>query len=291
MSKSKLVVLVGLPGAGKTEYAKRLKSDGFIICSSDEMRERMYGDINDQEHNREVFDAVHKEIHYYLGTGYNVVFDACNINAKKRMNLLRYLSDIDCIKEAHIIAVPYEIALEQNKNRDRVIPEYIIRRAYKHWQTPALWEGFDKIELLAMIPGDEFDISKYEGYDQNNPHHNKPLMDHMEDVAQYVFQHISKEDPLLIAAALRHDSGKPFCEFKDKNGVSHFYGHEGVGAYDALLDWTYNDDEAIEISQLITYHMYPFSWHNDESNDKYKKLWGNSFYNRIMLLHKADVIA
>lgn len=281
-----LNVLIGLPGVGKTEYAKSFEKEGFVVCSSDDMRERLFGDINDQGHNNEVFKAVHEEIRYYLKAGYDVIFDACNINSKKRRRFLNSIKDIECTKEAHILVAPYEVILEQNKNRERVVPKKCIQRMYKAWETPALWEGFDDIKLICGIPGDQFDIEKYDGYDQNNPYHKLPLGEHMRSAAEYIGK--KTDDPVLVEAALRHDSGKPFCEFKDENGISHYYGHAGVGAYDVLTDWQYSDEDALKISQLISYHMYPLTWNDEKVKEKYRKIWGEDFFNEIMLLHKAD---
>lgn len=283
---SKLVMMVGLPGSGKSEYASHL-GYGYVICSSDEMRKKMFGDINDQEHNDEVFKALHEEIRNFLRNGYNVIYDACNINSKRRQHFINSLDGIDCTKEAHIIALPYDMVLEQNKNRDRVVPEYVIKRMYKSWQTPAKWEGFDEIKLIQMMPTGEYDVSIYDNYDQNNPYHTRTLGVHMKRVADYITE--KYHDYILYSAALRHDSGKPFCEFKDENGISHYYGHESVGAYDVLSEWEWDEDIALELSRLINYHMRPLSWKTEKAAEKYRKLWGEEFFNSIMRLHEADV--
>lgn len=292
MSNLNIVVLVGLPGSGKSEYAKELAEEGYVICSSDEVRSRVFGDPNDQEHNAETFQVLHKEIKEHLLNGKNVIYDACNINSKRRMDFLNTLNSIDCVKSAHILAPPIQVCINRNHNRERVVPDAVIERMYKHWQTPAKWEGFDDIELVALIPGVLFDIDRYDGYDQNNPHHRYDLGTHMRRAEEYVAEHSS--DMLLCAAALRHDSGKTYCEFKDESGISHYYGHESVGAYDVLSDWSYDDDECIELSRLINYHMYPMYWEQQgemigqKIAKKYRKLWGEEFYNKIMLLHEAD---
>ena len=81
---AKLVMLCGIPGSGKSEYADSLKKRGYVVCSSDEIRQRLCGDVNSQEHNVEVFKTLHAEIIDHLKNSENVVYDACNINAKRR---------------------------------------------------------------------------------------------------------------------------------------------------------------------------------------------------------------
>lgn len=49
-------MLVGLPASGKSTYAKKLsKKENAIILSSDELRKELFGNINNQNHNAEVF--------------------------------------------------------------------------------------------------------------------------------------------------------------------------------------------------------------------------------------------
>lgn len=284
---NKLVVEVGLPGSGKTEYAKSLAKRGFKVHSSDDMRVALTGDVNNQECNAEVFQKLHEEIRKDLKAGYNVVYDACNIHSKRRIAFLNSLYGIDCIKEAHVIATPYDIVLEQNRNRDKVVPQENVEHMYKTWQTPAEWEGFDKVVLLAQMPGAEYSVSDYDYYNQNNPHHQFTLGQHMRNVAEYV--QLKTDDPLMYEAAIRHDAGKPFCEFKDEDGISHYYGHENVAAYDVLTDWEYDDEDVLELSRLINYHMYPKNWVESKTRERYLRLWGTEFFNKIMLLHEADV--
>lgn len=281
----RFIMLAGIPASGKSVYAKSLE-DNYEIHSSDKLREELFGDINDQDHNAEVFQILHENIIDSLRKGKNVVYDVCNINSKRRISFLNQLRKIDCIKECHIVAVPYDMALYNNAHRSRSIPNEVITRMYKSWQTPGVWEGFDHIELIQNIPGAEFDISNYFNYNQNNPHHKYSLGEHMFRTAEYVKD--KTDDYLLYEAALRHDSGKPFCEFKDENGISHYYGHESVGAWDVLTDWSLDDEDCLFVSQLIAYHMRPMRWDNEVIKKKYEKLWGTDFYNRIMLLHEAD---
>ena len=280
------VMLAGIPGSGKSYFAEEMGKSGYVVCSSDEIRKRLYRDINDQEHNNEVFRVLHEEIINHLKNGENVIYDACNINSKRRRSFMKMISDIDCRKECFIITVPYDIAIERNANRKRTIPVEVIDRMYKNWQTPATWEGFDNVEVICDIPGHEYDVADYVNYDQNNPHHNYTLGIHMVKTAEYIKS--KTDDYVLYQAALRHDSGKPFCEFNDEDGVSHYYGHAGVGAWDTLSDYSLDNIDCLKVSQLISYHMMPLTWKDKKSAGKYKNIWGDEFFKQIVLLSKAD---
>lgn len=63
------------------------------------------------------------------------------------------------------------------------------------------------------------------GYNQNNPHHHLPLDLHMQETAANVMKSGKGFTENLLIAAEFHDIGKPVVEFKDKKGISRFFGH------------------------------------------------------------------
>ena len=73
-----MIILVGIPGSGKSRYAKLLsESDGLPIVSSDEIRKELFGDINavSHEQSKKAFEEVYRRIDAYKG---NCIFDATN---------------------------------------------------------------------------------------------------------------------------------------------------------------------------------------------------------------------
>lgn len=61
-------LVCGLSGSGKSYFAEKLKNnleaENFRVdlLSSDSIRQEVFGDINDQTHNIEVFQIIHKKI-------------------------------------------------------------------------------------------------------------------------------------------------------------------------------------------------------------------------------------
>lgn len=90
---SKLIVMVGLPGSGKSYKAKEL-SDLYNaqIFSSDLYRKMMYGDEKDQTHNEEVFKKLYSELNIWLAVDRNCILDATNVTLKARKKIFDNLT-------------------------------------------------------------------------------------------------------------------------------------------------------------------------------------------------------
>jgi len=294
--KTTLMYMIGLPSSGKSTHAQRLIRDhkDSIIFSSDELRRELFGNIDDQDHNAELFAELHRRIKSALSSGeYDcVVYDATNINSRRRMAFLNEIKDIDCYKVAVVMATPYEVCLRQNWCRERQVPDDVIRRMYMQWQTPAYFEGWDSIRIqlwseISRRNGYYYWMStlKFANYSQDNPHHSETLGNHLLTVGRYVEAHTEDHDTIL--AAYLHDIGKSFCRTVDDNGVAHYYCHENVGAYDVLCA-----GYGIDVSLMINIHMRPLSWENSPNHskvrDKCKELWGDELFNKIALIYEAD---
>ena len=137
MNRPKIFVMVGLPGSGKSYKAKELVEQyDANIHSSDAIREELTGDINNQDINDLVFKTLHNRIKEDLRNGKNCIYDACNISYKRRMAFLQELKNIPCEKYCVLMVTPYEECLNNNNNRDRVVPNGVIERMYRTFDIP-----------------------------------------------------------------------------------------------------------------------------------------------------------
>lgn len=296
----KLFMMIGLPGSGKSFASKRLaKIYKANIHSSDELRNEFTGDSENQNVNREVFAELHKRVKRDLLAGECVIYDATNINYKRRKAFLAELKNIKCQKNAILMVTPYNTCLKQNNNREHKIPDEVITRMYKNFNIPYWYEGWDNIYLCysqrstRCISGF---LKKYKHFEQNNIHHSETLGQHCKRVAKSA--HL-KSDKLLKVAGSLHDCGKQITKsFKNSRGETtleaHYYQHHCVGAYESLFYRTRVSH--LDVAILIQWHMQPYCWEKDDLNGerqrlKYYNLWGKDLYDKIMLLHKADVSA
>lgn len=285
------IFTVGISACGKTTWAHQQRA---IVLDSDQLRLELWGSETDQREPHKVFDLMYKRGREQLLSGNSVIFCSTNLSMKYRMHAIRQFSNIPNIKfRAVIFNVPVNICRENNRKRMRQVPDWLFERQIKQFQCPVLTEGFDRIEIITPFHynGIEFSHSMWDDVraagSQDNPHHTLTLYDHLQACIDRL--NLSKlptddEDSknLCIAAAL-HDIGKAYTRSYDENGVAHYYNHEAYGAY-----LTMNMRCQLEVIQLVNYHMLPF---NTSAIPTWKKRLGDDLWNKIMILHEADLAA
>lgn len=295
-------MMVGLPGSGKSYYCNQL---GCEVVSSDAIREELFGDVNDQEHNNEVFNEVHNRIHNFLKSEIDCCYDATNLSRKRRRAFLNTLPK-NVHKTAIMIIRSFDECVENNNNRDRVVPIEVIERMFKHLTLPTLEEGFDEIRFI--INKDSEFLSKLyfiSGYDQDNPHHSLTLDEHLIKARKYIQAITVKHDDygILVTAAFMHDIGKPVCKtytlFNGKeDDHAHYYNHAEVGSY--LYLTSINDsftitkenrfpNDNVIIAELIRLHMNFYADENCLEN--ISNTHGGRFAKLLGIVHDADMNA
>ena len=293
--KNSIIIMVGIPGSGKSTEAKKLlelldyKDKEFnlkrenIIVSSDEIRKEICNDENCQTQNEEVFKVVHKRIKEGIKKG-NVIVDATNITIKNRRAILNCVKKEKCIKIAYVMTTPIPLCKKYNSIRERKVPDEVIDKMAKNFQIPFYMEGFDSI-ILSHYSSDEFkDFPKVEdfkefavsgedlifkqmlGFDQKNSHHKYTLDKHCLKVYDLIKERYPDNRPLLRASII-HDIGKIYTGEKKENSEEYSYkGHMGYGTYTLLsnLDSLGLNDfsEVLDCLFYINYHMEPFFWNS-----------------------------
>jgi predicted kinase len=295
-----LKIAVGLPASGKSTYGERLKD--YTIISSDKIREEVFGDINDQTHNTEVFNIIFKRTRETLKAGGNVYLDATNLVAKRRIAFINSFKDIPNVSFSCVLFVPpYETCLERNSKRDRKVPEEVIARMLRRFEPPHYSEGFEEIKVLSGFYFSDKLESLVIGLTQmqhDNSHHTLTVGNHML-AAQKLYlnsEDTDRTDCILIAESLLyHDIGKKYTKtFTDYKGnptkEAHYYNHNHVSAYIYLTSSKeYPTKMRIEMANLIDHHMDFYS--NETYLTKVRKRYGEEFFNRLLIINKYDKAA
>lgn len=130
---TELVLNRGIPASGKSTYAKAWISlkPGRVRSNRDDIRYQMYGVYFGPPIDEDVVTKVqHAGIEAALSAGVSVIVDDCNIEPKfvKPLVALGHKYDADIRVVQH--EVPVELAIERNRNRDRKVPDDVIRRMH-----------------------------------------------------------------------------------------------------------------------------------------------------------------
>lgn len=313
-----LIFLMGLPGAGKTYYANEYKREheNVIIVSSDDIRQELWGDANDQQNPAAVFDEMHARTVAALKEDKTVIYDATNLVAKTRKNTLtkirRELRAEAGEFEAHLVFVSCSVSecKRRQQDRERKVPDEVIDRMIRQFHAPWFNEGWD---VITRVEGGrpqniakEHDRLINESHD--NYHHEYSIGLHCTLCASKMKQLLADRSMntmyklALIEAAYQHDIGKKktkaFVNSKgEPDDQAHYYNHDNVGAYLWLSGneaQYWSDGMFFFIGVLIQWHMQPYMMRDNEaefgkwcekhgfSGDLFKSLW---------LLHEADKAA
>lgn len=150
METPRLIVLVGLPGSGKSSWAKE---QGAAVISSDHMRWLLADDENDQTIHREVFASVR----YLLRRRFELrrpltIMDATNLTRRERRPYIRLAQMHGCRVEAVFFDTPLETCQLRNRSRTRVVPPEIIEMLAARLALPSVDEGFDAVTVVGILP-------------------------------------------------------------------------------------------------------------------------------------------
>ena len=300
---NKLYMMIGLPASGKSTIAKEIsKKENAVIISTDSLRQEMLNNIDSQECNEIIFKEAEKRLKEHLAVNRNVIFDATNINYKKRRDWLNRFNKYNVRKIAILVATPYEECVERNLARSKQVPEEVITRMYQSFYVPQYFEGFDEIQVRYNSDYILF-FEELKDIEQDNSYHTLSVLKHCEKVSQILNNeyegHI--ENFVLGLAGLLHDIGKLKTKsFKNSKGEitedAHFYNHEKVSAYDSLfhskirilLENEKCNRQILKIIKLIQWHMIlHFNW-EEKTINKYKRMLGFECWKYLESIHKAD---
>lgn len=296
-----LRVMVGLSGSGKSTYAKEAADENTIVIASDDLREELLSDINDQSRNGLIFETMFKRTVEALNAGKNVIYDATNLNSKRRASLIKRVraavnvADLTCM--AIVMATPYEDCLIQNKNRERKVPIQVLAKQLSSFQVPTMREGFDYVVLYDTKTENERQIYHLEHIrlmsmtPHDNPHHWDTVFEHSLSVTIHMLNkpHREYDQTFLVELGMCHDIGKPWVRSKGADGYSHYHNHDAVSAYLAMTCVTsLSVSMRLTLAEIIGYHMKKFHYNNIENYEKWKSSLHKETQAYLTLLEEAD---
>jgi len=132
-TKSTVFMVCGLPGSGKDTYINKNLTFSPVI-SLDEIRKELKLKPTDKQGL--VIQTAKEKAREYMRKGVNFIWNATNITKKMRSELISFFVDYNSYVSIIFINKPLETVLEQNKNRDKIVPENVILKLYNKMEIP-----------------------------------------------------------------------------------------------------------------------------------------------------------
>ncbi|MGB2925985.1 MAG: AAA family ATPase [Limnothrix sp.] len=118
--------LIGIPASGKSTFACWLqRQTGAMIISTDQIRDRLYGDVQIQGHWPDIEAVVLTQISQAIAQHQPVIYDATNTNHLWRNEFLQRCPPLTWL--AWYLDLPVQLCLARNQRRSRQVPPAIIQ--------------------------------------------------------------------------------------------------------------------------------------------------------------------
>ncbi|WP_040483908.1 AAA family ATPase [Lyngbya aestuarii] len=150
---SKLILMIGLPGSGKSFFATQLQINHpqYQLISTDTIRAQLFGDEGIQGPWLRVWSQVQYQFKQAVGEGTDAIYDATNTQRRQRKEVITVAREIGFDPIFAVwVNTPLEICLQRNQNRLRQVPEEIILKMHRQLTDvpPSLSEPLDSLIVL-----------------------------------------------------------------------------------------------------------------------------------------------
>jgi len=150
--------MCGLPGSGKSTYlfyrapaTLLLAADDLstIILCPDEFRLALTGKDFHEEAEDSVSSHVKIAARVLLKRGHHVIIDEVNLTIAKRKEWVTIAKDTGVYIHCLWQNVPFEVSIERNKNRSRIVPDAVMTQMMADFVPPTISEGFTSVQRLS----------------------------------------------------------------------------------------------------------------------------------------------
>ncbi|MCE9546645.1 MAG: AAA family ATPase [Planctomycetia bacterium] len=133
-----VTVMSGLPGSGKDTWLARHRSD-LPVVSLDDIRTEL--DVGPTGNQGSVIQQAREQCRELLRSGRSFAFSATNLLRQTRQRWIELFADYGARIEIVYIEPPLATILEQNKRRERNVPEVVIREFAAKCEPPTWTEA------------------------------------------------------------------------------------------------------------------------------------------------------
>ena len=150
IARPRILLLVGLPGSGKSTWAQSNVIPGISgVLSSDALRDLLADDSNNQNIHALVFKVMRELLRRRLELKRPVTYiDATNLTPKERRPYIKLAELFDAEIEAVFFDVPVEECVRRNLGRGRIVPDTVIGMMAAKLVPPQTSEGFSRVNMV-----------------------------------------------------------------------------------------------------------------------------------------------
>lgn len=142
-----LIVMVGLPGSGKSTKAWDWATKKDITYVSRDVVRAMLG----MRYSTQAEDVIKRMIRCLIEAsflrGQSAIVDATHLTEKSRRSLIELAKKYKAEPLAVVMNTSYETCFFRNSNREQPVPKENMRKMAGDFQMPVKEEGFSKIYL------------------------------------------------------------------------------------------------------------------------------------------------
>ncbi|AYL96485.1 HD domain-containing protein [Mucilaginibacter celer] len=137
-----VILMSGLPGAGKNTYIKKYYPD-MPVVSLDDIRIARGISPTYKSGNGMVIQEAKEQARIFLRKQQGFIWNATNISRQMRMQLVELFTTYKASVKIIYVEVPYADLLKQNRNREAAIPDAALEKLTDKLEVPALWEAHE----------------------------------------------------------------------------------------------------------------------------------------------------
>lgn len=155
-----LVVLMGVPGSGKSTFYRSCFAATHVQVSKDLFR-----------NNRNKARRQQQLLEEAMAAGRSVVLDNTNPTLADRAAPIALARAYGAAVSGYVFPRDIAGALERNRGRagKARVPDIAIYATAQRWQSPTLNEGFDRLFWVRFTSEGHFDVSPYGDHEQGSP--------------------------------------------------------------------------------------------------------------------------
>jgi putative nucleotidyltransferase with HDIG domain len=147
--ETSVVIMSGLPGAGKDTYVRRHYSK-LPVVSLDDIRIGMKISALDKSGNGKVIQAAKEQARVYLRNKQPFVWNATNITRQMREQLISLCLQYNAHITVVYVEVPYKELFRQNSDREAIVPAAVMQKLINKLEVPDLTEAHEVVYHLGI---------------------------------------------------------------------------------------------------------------------------------------------